>query len=102
MMILSRRTELPSRLPCTCCPPWALGHAIDAATRAKAKAKAKVAARSAAKAKVRRPATPASPNSIDVQHHISPRAYPQAIGPEKMVNSYPASRVAAYDWTPAM
>ena len=100
MMILTRRTELPSRLPCTCCPPWAPGHAIDAATRAKARAKA--AARSAPKAKARRRAAPPSPNSIDVHHHISPPAYIKAIGPENMVNSYPASRTAAYDWTPAM
>ena len=106
MFILSGRTELPSRPPCECCPPWAMGHAIDAgidaATRAKAKAKANVASRASQKAKTRRPAAPPSPNSIDVHHHISPPAYIKAIGPENMVNSYPASRVAAYDWTPAM
>ena len=106
MIILTGRTELPSRPPCECCPPWAMGHAIDAgidaATRAKAKAKANVASRASQKAKTRRPAAPPSPNSIDVHHHISPPAYIKAIGPENMVNSYPASRVAAYDWTPAM
>jgi predicted TIM-barrel fold metal-dependent hydrolase len=102
MMILSRRTELPNRLPCSCCPPWAMGPAIDAATRAKAAAKAKTSARASSKAKARRPAAPASPNSIDVHHHISPPAYIKAIGPENFVNSYPASRTAAYDWTPAM
>lgn len=102
MMILSGRTELPRRLPCACCPPWAMGHVIEAATRAKAGAKAMVASRATAKAKARRPAAASSPNSIDVHHHISPPAYIKAVGPETLVNSYPASRIAAYDWTPAM
>ncbi len=101
-MILSRHTELPPRLPCVCCPPWAMHDALEAATRAKAKARSKSASRSAPKAQARRPASPPSPNSIDVHQHISPPAFIKAIGPENLVNSYPASRTAAYDWTPAM
>lgn len=104
MMILSRHTELPARLPCECCPPWVMQASalnIEAATRAKKKAASKTTARSAPKRKTR-PAAPKSHHSIDVHHHIAPRAYINAIGPENLVNSYPGSRMAAYDWTPAM
>jgi predicted TIM-barrel fold metal-dependent hydrolase len=73
---------------------------VNAAARSKAKARSKAATMSSSKAEARRPAP--SPDSIDVHHHISPPAYIKAIGPENMVNSYPASRTAAYDWTPAM
>jgi predicted TIM-barrel fold metal-dependent hydrolase len=61
-------------------------------------------ARSKSKAAARGPTRKASPrpNRIDVHHHISPRFYTEAIGPEKMVNTYAASRTAAYDWTPAL
>lgn len=102
MMILTRNYELPGRLPCECCPPWMMDGAIEAATRSGGKTKAKSASHAAPKAKARKPAAAPSPNSIDVHHHISPPAYIKAIGPENMVNSYPASRTAAYDWTPAM
>jgi predicted TIM-barrel fold metal-dependent hydrolase len=101
MMILSQNSSLPLPLPCSCCPPWMAHSAIEAATRAKSKAKTKTASRTVAKKKSR-PAAPKIFNSIDVHHHIAPRAYINAIGPENLVNSYPGSRLAAYDWTPAM
>jgi predicted TIM-barrel fold metal-dependent hydrolase len=70
-----------------------------AATRARAasasRAKGKAGKDSGRKAAER-------PNRIDVHHHISPRFYTEAVGPEKMVNSYAASRTAAYDWTPSL
>jgi predicted TIM-barrel fold metal-dependent hydrolase len=57
--------------------------------------------KSAASKPARRKAAP-RPNRVDVHHHISPRFYTEAVGPEKMVNTYAASRTAAYDWTPAL
>jgi predicted TIM-barrel fold metal-dependent hydrolase len=84
------------RLGCPCCAQG-FNPAMYAATRARAR-KAPVA-----RAKKRSSTSVAAgPRRIDVHHHISPRHYTQAIGPEKMVNSYPASRTAAYEWTPEM
>jgi predicted TIM-barrel fold metal-dependent hydrolase len=88
---------MSSRLSCPCCPRWLANAAAAARARARSGAKS---ASSKKKATTRKPA--AKPNRIDTHHHISPRSYTQKIGPEKMVNSYPASRTAAYEWTPAM
>jgi len=71
---------------------------LYAATRAKARASVRTVVRKTA----RRAVWASKPRRIDVHHHISPRSYTQAIGPEKLVNTYPGSRTAAYDWTPAM
>jgi predicted TIM-barrel fold metal-dependent hydrolase len=40
--------------------------------------------------------------SVDVHHHIAPRFFVEAVGPERLVNTYAGSRKAAYEWTPAM
>jgi predicted TIM-barrel fold metal-dependent hydrolase len=86
------------RLGCPCCPaPFHPG--IYAATRGTSH-KAPVRASAAKKPVQAPPARP--PRRIDVHHHISPRQYTHAIGPESMVNSYPASRTAAYEWTPQL
>ncbi|MFM9971515.1 MAG: amidohydrolase family protein [Burkholderiales bacterium] len=110
MFISSGRTQLPASIPCECCPPGLMvpfNHqpfesVYLAATRAKAKASSKSGSRAAPKKKPRDPAVPTIYNSIDVHHHIAPRGYIDAIGPEKLVNTYPGSRTAAYDWTPSM
>ena len=84
----------PGRLQCPCCPPAAW------LAPAKRKARAK-AARGAAQAERAAPWS-SKPRRIDVHHHIAPRSYTEAIGPERLVNTYPGSRTAAYEWTPAM
>ncbi len=85
---------IAGRLRCPCCAPAA------SLAPAKRKARAK-ATRGAARAERAAPWS-SKPRRIDVHHHISPRSYTEAIGPERLVNTYPGSRTAAYDWTPAM
>ena len=87
------------RWSCPCCPNAGFDTALYAATRAKARASGRTIA---GKTTRRRTVWASKPRRIDVHHHISPRSYTQAIGPEKLVNTYPGSRTAAYDWTPAM
>jgi len=67
------------RPSCFCCPPWR-----------------------AAAGRNEKTGSAGSPQSIDVHHHIAPRFYVDAVGPDKLVNSYPGSRKAAYEWSPAM
>ena len=85
----------PARLPCICCPPWERRHAAPA-TRRKSATSRSATVRSGDSAT----GVPLKAVSIDVHHHISPRAYVDAVGAENLVNSYPASRKAAYEWTP--
>ena len=85
------------RLLCPCCP-GGLQPARHAAGRGTAK---NDAAHAGAK-HTRRHAPSSKPNRIDVHHHISPLHYTQAVGQDKLVNTYPASRTAAYDWTPEL
>lgn len=85
----------PARLPCICCPPWERRHAATTARPNAAGARA-----ATGKSGDSATGVPLKPVSIDVHHHISPRAYVDAVGAENLVNSYPASRKAAYEWTP--
>ena len=94
------RLASTGRLLCPCCPPMSFDPGAYAAARKKAKAGA--SRKSPAQEPPRRYALAPKPRRIDVHHHISPRSYTQAIGPEKLVNTYPGSRTAAYEWTPAM
>ncbi len=93
---MNLESRLPPRLACPCCPPAWLAATKKKKTRAGAKAapRGTNAERSAPWA--------SKPRRIDVHHHISPRSYTEAIGPERLVNTYPGSRTAAYDWTPAL
>lgn len=91
---------MQGRFSCYCCPPWLRRHDSLLAPARAARKSAGISTR--AKAKARRAATPASRQSIDVHHHIAPRFYVEAVGPERLVNTYAGSRKAAYEWSPAM
>jgi predicted TIM-barrel fold metal-dependent hydrolase len=86
---------------CTCCAPWQRAERLRHAASGKV---ARVFGNRPFAAAGRGDSTGAQAalQSIDVHHHIAPRCFVDAVGPERLVNSYPASRKAAYDWTPAM
>ena len=95
-------TPFQGRWSCRCCAPWARGRASRHAAPA-GKARAALGRRRFAAAGGSEATTAcASPQSIDVHHHIAPRFFIEAVGPERLVNTYPGSRKAAYEWSPAM
>lgn len=98
----SARPIIRSATSCGCCAPWARRLAQrHAAPVGKARA-VMTRHRSAAAGRGEGAAGASSPDSIDVHHHIAPRFFVQAVGPERLVNTYPGSRTATYDWSPAM
>jgi predicted TIM-barrel fold metal-dependent hydrolase len=84
---------------CPLCVP-SVPPGYEAARAVKRAANSK-AARRAPASEPKRKASP-RPNRVDVHHHISPRSYIEAVGGENLVNSYPGSRTAVYDWSPAL
>jgi 6-methylsalicylate decarboxylase len=83
---------------CGCCAPWATRHMAPVGKSRLATGRH----RSAAAGKSEGTGGAATLQNIDVHHHIAPRFFVDAVGPDRLVNTYAGSRKAAYEWSPAM